>query len=144
MIIIIIIIHFGVSHTGVSRWFLSGVWVIASLLKSLGLFSVFWPISTMLLFAWSPLILLFSKFTSPCANPLVTVPRVPITIGITVTFIFHSVFNSLERSKYLSFFSLSFNSTLWSAGTAKSKIRQVLFYYYYYYYYYYLEFFTSA
>ena len=36
-------------------------------------------------------------------------------------------FNSLAKSKYLSFFSHSFNnSTLWSAGTAKSTIRQVL------------------
>ena len=35
-------------HT--NRWFLTGVWVTASLLKSPGLFSVFWLISTMLLF----------------------------------------------------------------------------------------------
>ena len=29
-----------------------------------------------------------SMSTSPCINPLVTVPRAPITIGITVTFMF--------------------------------------------------------
>ena len=43
-----------------------------------------------------------------------------------VTFISHSFFNSLARSRYLSFFSLSFNFTLWSAGTWKSIILQVL------------------
>ena len=39
-----------------------------------------------------------SKSSSPCTNPLVTVPRVPITIGITVTLMFHSFFNSLRSS----------------------------------------------
>ena len=42
------------------------------------------------------------------------VPRAPITIGITITFMFHSFFNSLVRSRYLSLFTLSFNFTLWS------------------------------
>ena len=37
-------------------------------------------------------------------------------------------FNSLARSSYLSFFSLSFNFILWSAGTVESTIRQVLFF----------------
>ena len=40
---------------------------------------------------------------------------------------FHSFFNSLARSRYLSFFSLSFRFILWSAGTAKSTILQILF-----------------
>ena len=35
----------------------------------------------------SPLI---SKSSNPCINPLVTVPSAPITVGITVTFMFHS------------------------------------------------------
>ena len=70
---------------------------------------------------------LISKSSSPYINPLVTVPRAPITIVINVTFIFQSFFNSLARSKYLSFFSLSFNCTLWSSGTAKPTILQVLF-----------------
>ena len=60
-----------------------------------------------------------SKSSSPYTNPLVTVPRVPITIGITFTFMFHIFFTSLVRSKYLSFFSLSFKFTLWSTGTVK-------------------------
>ena len=37
-------------------------------------------------------------------------------------------FSSLERSRYLSLFSFSFSLTLWSAGTAKSTTRQVLFF----------------
>ena len=47
-----------VFHISVSRWSFTDVWVTASLLKSLGLFSVFWPISMMQLFGWSPLVLL--------------------------------------------------------------------------------------
>ena len=41
---------------------------------------------------------------------------------------FHSFFYSLARSMYLSFFSLSFNFTLWSAGTGKFTILLVLFF----------------
>ena len=50
-----------------------------------------------------------SKSSSSFNNPLVTVPKAPITIGIIVTCIFHSFFNSLARSRYLSFFSHSFS-----------------------------------
>ena len=35
---------------------------------------------------------LISKFSSTSTNPLATVPRAPITIGIIVTFMFHSFF----------------------------------------------------
>ena len=80
--------------------------------------SVVWMVST------NPVI---SKSSSPFTNPLVTVPRTPITISINITFIFHSFFNSSARSWYLSFFSLSFNFTLLSAGTAKNTILQFLF-----------------
>ena len=45
---------------------------------------------------------------------------------------FHSFFNSLARSRYLSFFSLSFRFILWSAGTAKSTILQVLFFFFFF------------
>ena len=69
-----------------------------------------------------------SKFSRPFYNPLVIVPNAPITIGTIVTFIFHSFFNSLARSRYLSFFSLSFRFILGSAGTAKSTILQILFF----------------
>ena len=67
-----------------------------------------------------------SKSSSPFSNLLVTVPNAPITIGIIVTCMFHSFFNSLARSRYLSLFSHFFNFILWSAGTAKSTILHVL------------------
>ena len=69
-----------------------------------------------------------SKSSSPFSNPLVTVPKAPITIGIIVTCMFHSFSNSLARSRYLSFFSHSFSFILRSARTAKSTILQVLFF----------------
>ena len=69
-----------------------------------------------------------SKSSSPFSNPLVTVPNAPIIINIIGTCMFHSFFNSLTRSRYLSFFSHSFSFILWSAGTAKSTILQVLFF----------------
>ena len=69
-----------------------------------------------------------SKSSRPFNNPLVIVPNAPITIGTIVTFMFHSFFNSLARSRYLSFFSLSFRFILWSAGTAKSTILQIFFF----------------
>ena len=40
-------------------------------------------------------------------NPLVIAHKARITIDIIVTFMFHSFLNSLARSRYLSFFSLS-------------------------------------
>ena len=48
--------------------------------------AVVWMVST------RPLV---SKSPSPCINPLVTVPRAPITIGVIVTFMFHSFFFSI-------------------------------------------------
>ena len=69
-----------------------------------------------------------SKSSSPFNNPLATVTKAPITIGIIVTCMFHSFFNSLPRSRYLPFFSHSFHFILWSAGTAKSTILYVLFF----------------
>ena len=49
-----------------------------------------------------------SKSFRPFNNPVVTVPNAPITIGTIIIFTFHSFFSSLARSRYLSFFSLSF------------------------------------
>ena len=69
-----------------------------------------------------------SKSSKPFNNPLVTVPKTPITIGIIVMFMFHSFFNSLARSRYLSLFSHSFSFILWSARTAKSTILQIFFF----------------
>ena len=71
-----------------------------------------------------------SKSLSLFNNSLVTVPKAPVTIGIIVTFMLHSFFfNSLARSRYLSFFLFYFNFTLKSAGTAKSSILQIVDYY---------------
>ena len=69
-----------------------------------------------------------SKSSSPFSNPLVTVPNAPITIGIIVTFMFHSFFNSQARSRYLSFFSHSFSFILWLARTTKLTILHILFF----------------
>ena len=55
-----------------------------------------------------------SKSSSPFNNHLVIVPKASITIGIIVTFMSHSFFNSLARSRYLTFFSHSFSFILWS------------------------------
>ena len=52
------------------------------------------------------------KSSSHFNNPLVTVPKAPITIGIIVTFMFHNFFNSLARSRYLSFFSHICNNVI--------------------------------
>ena len=68
-----------------------------------------------------------SKSSGPFNNRLVIVPNAPITIGTIATFMFQCFFNSLARSRYLSFFSLSFRFILCSAGTAKSTILQILF-----------------
>ena len=73
-----------------------------------------------------------SKSSSPFNNPLVTVPKPPITIAIIVTFMFHSFFYSLARSRYLSFFSHSFSFILWSAGTAKLTILQIIFFFFFF------------
>ena len=50
-------------------------------------------LSIYLSFGWSPLILLFPR---PFINPLVTVPSVPITIGITITFILRVFHTSVK------------------------------------------------
>ena len=72
---------------------------------------------------------LISKSSSPCTNPLVTVPKAAFSILITVTFMFHSFFNSQQDPG--AFFSLSFNFTLWSSKTAKSTIWQVHFFFFF-------------
>ena len=81
--------------------------------------TVIWIVSTRRLISNSP-----SAFT----NPLVTLPRAPITSGITVTFMFHSFF---QFPSYLSF-SLSFNFTLRLARTANSTIPQVFFLFFFF------------
>ena len=69
------------------------------------------------------------KSSRPFNNPLLIGPKAPITIGIIVTFMFHSFFKSLATSRYLSFFSRSFRFILWSGETAKSTILQIFFFF---------------
>ena len=71
-----------------------------------------------------------SKSSRSFINSLVTVPKAPITIGIIITFMFHSFFNSLARSRYLSLFTYSFSFILWLTGTAKSTILQIFFFFF--------------
>ena len=66
---------------------------------------------------------LISNFSRPLSNPLGIVPSVPITIGIIATY----MFSFLARSKFLSLFLFSLIFTEWSAGMAKTIIRQILF-----------------
>ena len=80
-----------------------------------------WPFSTMLEFGWSPIVLQIPS------SPVLLIFIVPITI------IFRCFFYSLARSKYLSFFSVSFSFILCLAGTAKSTILQFLFFFLDYY-----------
>ena len=94
-------------------------WTLLSILADLNNVVV-WMVSTHAL---------TSKFSCPCINLLVTVPWAPVTIGISVSFMLYTFFfTSLARSRYLSFFSLSFNITLGSAGTAKFTIQQISFF----------------
>ena len=106
--------------------------VSRTLLSILGVFTnaVVWIVSTR-----PPTSKSSRPFNNPFYNPLVTVPKVPITIGTIVTFMFHSFFNSLARSRYLSLFSYSFSFILWSAGTAKSTILRIFFFFFVDYYY---------
>ena len=80
--------------------------------------AVVWKVST------RPLI---SNSSSPFINPLVTVPWAPFRVGINVTFIFHS-FPFPNTVELLILLLTSF--TIWSAGTAKFTILQVLFFFF--------------
>ena len=57
------------------------------------------------------------------------VPRAPVTIGIIVTFMLHSFFQFSSKVDVLTLFSHFLDFTLWSAGTAKSTVLQVLFFF---------------
>ena len=123
IIIIIIIYSLTVFHISFSWWFFSGVWLTANILKSPRLLSILavhnnavvWIVSTR-----PPT----SKFTNPFNSPLVSVPKAPITISISVTFMCHSFFSIPSQGlyTYASFILLS-------AETAKSTILQILFFF---------------
>ena len=69
-----------------------------------------------------------SNYSRPLIKPLGIIPIALFTIDIFVTFMYHSCFSSLARSKYLSLFSVIF--TLLSDVAAKSTFRQVLAFFY--------------
>ena len=94
--------------------------VTASLPKTLGLFSVVWPIIVMLYSGWSPLFLLFLRPLVSLPSHLGIVPSAQITTGVAVTFIFHSLFSFLARSNDLCLCFHSFIPTQQFIGAAKS------------------------
>ena len=69
-----------------------------------------------------------SKSSSPFTKSLVTVPSAPATIGINVTFMFHSFFQFPNKVQGLILLFDLFNFTLLSSGTAKPTNWQVLFF----------------
>ena len=81
---------------------------------------------------------LIFKSASLFNNPSVTVPRAQITIGINVTFMYLSFFNSLARSRY----PFHFLSILLCVQPRQQSPQFCKFYYHYYYYYLLLENFS--
>ena len=70
-------------------------------------------------FCTTPTLNVVPSFSIHLSNSLLTLPRAPITTGTTSTFLrFHNLPISLFKSWYFSTLSLSFSSTLTSAGTA--------------------------
>ena len=102
----------------------------ASLLKSPGLFSVFWLSSIMLLFGWSPLVRQLPNPLGPLIIIYLLCQKHQSQLAQSSPSCSIVFFNSLARSRYLSFFSHSFSFILWSAGTAKSTIWQILFFFF--------------
>ena len=126
---IIIIIIFSLSlirvfHISVSWWFFIGFWVTASLLKLPGHFSVYSGRSQQCYrLDGSHLSSYFQVLQFLCQ---LSVPNAPITIGITVNFLFHIIFSFsvLSQSLGLSFAFFQFypvdsrnGKILYSAGS---------------------------
>ena len=107
MFIIILFVSFFL--TSVIWWSFTGVQVTASLLRSPGLYSIFWPVSVVWIVSIRPPI---SNSSSPLTKPLGTVPSMPIIISITVPLIFHSLFFLVFRQDPSSCLSFHF---LWFA-----------------------------
>ena len=83
-------IRLRIFHISVSRWFSTEVWETVSHLKSLGLFSVFWPILIMTYFGWSPFVLLFP---SPPVQFFQFPSKIHLLIFLFAFFQFYSVFS---------------------------------------------------
>ena len=69
-----------------------------------------------------------SKSSRPFDNPLLTVPKALITIGIIVTFMFHIFFNSLARSRYFLFTFFQFYSVV-CRGSKVDNFADFLFFF---------------
>ena len=117
-----------VFHTSVSWWSFTEVRVAASLIRSPGLFSVFWSILTIIYVGWSWFILWFSTLSALLAKPLETVPSAPTTTVPTVNFMFHSFFSSLLQVIASLFVFFFFIFTPWSTGIENFPSQEVLFF----------------
>ena len=104
-------------------FYISGVWGTACVLRSTGLFSVFWPILISCSLDWFFLSIYLQVFQS-LYQSFGDFPSAPSPIGITITFMFHSflVF-SQNLGIYLSFRFLLF-LLCWDG---KFTIKQFLF-----------------
>ena len=89
--------------------------------------AVVWIVST------PPLI---SKSSSPCNNALVTVPSASITIGITVTFMFHS-FSVLYQGLGTLFAFFQVYSIVGRNGKVQYLVRSLFFFFFFFFFYYY-------
>ena len=111
-----------VFHVNFNWWSFTGVWVTLILFRPL--LSILADLKVVICMVF--ILSLISISSNLLSKPLGTIPSVPTTIGITITF--YSFLCSLARSKYLSVFSPSFIFTLLSAGTLKSSGWQVCFF----------------
>ena len=75
---------------------------------------------------------LISKSSSPCINLWVIVRRVPITIGITVSFMFHSFFNSSNKVQVfiLLFTSFQFYSVVSQDSKVHNSVSSLFFFFF--------------
>ena len=111
-----------VFHTSNSWWVFNRVLVTSSLLKSPGLFSVFWSILVMLYSGWSLLVFWFLSFLVPLTilRRLFQVYKLQLESLSPSCSIVCFFFSSLARSRYLSLSSLSLYFTLWFAWIVKN------------------------
>ena len=163
--LLLLLLFIRVYHISVSWWFINGVWITAVSSSLQDSFRDSGRSQQCCHLDVPPT----STFSRPFNNPLLLFLNNQLQLTQSFLSCFTTFFNSLARSKYLSSFSLSFKIILWSAGTAKLTILQILVFlliiirsgllagirwsvcilkshrslcvsYYYYYYYYYFAF----
>ena len=123
------LIHLSVFHTNVSWRVLSGVRETAILLKSPGLFSVFWSISIILQFGSFSLLLLFPNPSVPVSILSWQYRLCQLQLASSSYSCFIVFFTILSQGLGIYFFLLSFSFLQWSATTSTSTIRRVLFFF---------------